>query len=340
MCKLKNIFIVINDISKVGGISRVALNLYTELKKYYDVKIITGNLNKDNFDYYKNAEKDLINLNIGSPHKLSSRIKLLFWYINFYRKIKKLNINKQDVVIGIETYINFIGSTLNSKKILTEHTSFKRRFFTQLLKFIFYKRADYLVVLTEDDKKFYKKFLDNVLVIPNFIYPSDKVSLLNTNHILYVGHINEGKGKKFLCEIIKHTSWDYKLVGNGDIECFKNLKNVILKGEILDVEKEYLSSDIFIMTSKKEGFPMVLLEAKNYGLPIVCFDIPGTRAIVRDNIDGFLVEFGNINKFIEKVDLLMRDYNLRKKFQIEAKKDIKKYYPNKVIKKWKKIIEY
>ena len=337
---MKKIYITINDVSKIGGISRVALNLYSELKKFYDVKIITGNLNKDNIDYYKNAKQDIINLNIGSPHQLKSRIKLLFWYIDFYKKIKQLNINKQDVVIGIETYINFIVSNLNAKLILTEHISFNRKLFTQILKFIFYKKADYLVVLTKEDAKFYKKFLDNVLVIPNFIYPSDKVSLLNTNNILYVGHINERKGKEFLCEIIKHTSWDYKLVGNGDVECFKNLKNVILKGEILDVEKEYLSSDIFIMTSKKEGFPMVLLEAKNYGLPIVCFDIPGTRDIVKNGEDGFLVEFGNIDEFIKKIELLMNDYNLRKKFQLNAKNNIKKYYPNKVIEKWIKIIEY
>jgi len=336
---MRDVYIVINDISKIGGISRVALNLYRELKKHHRVKIITGNVYNENENYYHFANEDIINLDIGSPHVLNSRFKLLLWYLKYYKKLKKLNL-ENPVFIGIETYMNFLVVNLKGKKILSEHTSFHRRFLTRLLRRFFYKKADYLVVLTENDKKKYESFLKNVKVIPNFVYPFDKISSLKNNNILFVGHLNLTKGIDFLREIIKKSPYNFTLVGKGDFEYFKGLKNVILKGELSEVEDEYLNADVFIMTSRKEGFPMVLLEAKNYGLPVVSFDIlTGPREIVKDNKDGFLVPFGDIEGFLQKLDILMRDYNLRKEFQKNARENIKNYYPEKVIKKWLKIIE-
>ena len=336
---MRDVYIVINDVSKIGGISRVALNLYKELKKYHRVKIITGNINIANKDYYDFAKNDIINLNIGSPHALNSRFKLLLWYLKYYKKLKRLNL-ENPVFIGIETYMNFLVANLKGKKILSEHTSYHRRFFTRLLRRFFYKKADYLVVLTEYDKKKYESFLKSVKVIPNFVYPSDKVSSLKNNNVLFVGHLNLTKGIDFLREIIKKTPYNFTLVGKGDFEYFKGLKNAVLKGELSEVENEYLNADVFIMTSRKEGFPMVLLEAKNYGLPVVSFDIlTGPREIIKDKKDGFLVPFGDIDGFVQKLDILMKDYNLRKEFQKNAREDIKNYYPEKVIKKWLKIIE-
>jgi amylovoran biosynthesis glycosyltransferase AmsD len=347
----KSIYIIINDISKIGGLSKVALNLYNEFKKAgYKIKIITGNLDENNEKYYYKVKNDIINLNLGSVHKISNnKFKLIKWYYNYYKALKKLNI-KKSTIISIETVINFITVlSLNKKNkvIGTEHLSFKRRQITQLIKKILYPDLYKLIVLTKTDKKLYNDFgLNNVEVIPNFIYPSEKVSNLNNKRILFVAKLEKIKGVDLLVEIIKQVNnkeWKFVIVGDGIYREYlkKELKsyNVEIKGQLLDVEKVYLNSDIFILTSRKEGFPMVLLEAKNYGLPVVSFDIPtGPKEMIKDGEDGFLIPFKDIDLFVEKLNLLINDEELLKNMAEKSKKSVYQYYPQKVMQQWFQII--
>ncbi len=179
---------MINDISKVGGLSKAAFNLYKLFKENNkEVKIITGNLDKKNEKYYKFALEDIIDLNLGSVHKISNnKLKLIKWYFNFYKSLKNLNL-KNDTIISIETFINFLSILAlnkNNKVLATEHSSFKRRKITQILKKKLYFKAHNLVVLTKYDEQLYKEIgIDNVIIIPNFIEISKEVSNLNNYNI-------------------------------------------------------------------------------------------------------------------------------------------------------------
>lgn len=345
------IYIVINDISKVGGLSKAAFNLYKLFKENNkEVKIITGNLDKKNEKYYKFALEDIIDLNLGSVHKISNdKLKLIKWYFDFYKSLKNFNL-KDDTIISIETFINFLSILAlnkNNKVIITEHTSFKRRKITQMLKKILYSKANKLVVLTNTDKQLYEKFgINNVLVIPNFIEISQKVSKLNNKNILFVGNLSRVKGVDFLAQIIKkfdNQNWKFTIVGDGPKKetLIKELKNynVDIKGEVLNVKKEYLNADIFILPSRKEGFPFVLLEAKNYGLPIISFDIPtGPKEMVDNGKDGFLIKFGDVDGFVKKLKLLTNNEKLLKEMGKNSKKSVYKYSKEEIMKKWFQII--
>ena len=345
------IYIIINDISKVGGLSKAAFNLYKLFKENNkEVKIITGNLDEKNKRYFEFAINDIISLNLGSVHQISNnRLKLVKWYFDFYKKLKQLNL-KNKTIISIETVINFLSILAlrkNNKIIATEHLSFKRRRITQIIKRFLYPKAYKLIVLTDTDKQLYEKFgIKNVLVIPNFIEISKEVSLLNNKNILFVGKLDVIKGVDFLVEIIKkfnNQNWKFTIVGDGpkkeQLKAELKNYNVEIKGEILDVKKEYLNSDIFVLTSRKEGFPFVLLEAKNYGLPIISFDIPtGPKELINNDIDGFLIDFADVDEFVRKLELLTSNERLLKEMGKNSKKSAYKYSKEEIMKKWFQII--
>ena len=346
------IYLVINDISKVGGLSKVALNLYGEFKKNgYETKIITGNLDDANECYYEQAKADIINLGLGSVHCLAeNKIKLLKWYYEFYKALKREKI-KDATVIGIETVINFITVLAlhngRNRLIGSEHTAFQRRGITQFLKKRFYPTLNRLVVLTEMDRALYEAFgLKNVTVIPNFIENALDVSSLEHQKILFVGNLERVKGVDLLIDIVKkfdNKAWRFVIVGKGELQ--KELKeallgyNVDIKGEILDPKEFYLNADIFILTSRKEGFPMVLLEAKNYGLPIVSFDVQtGPKEMIENSKDGFLVPFGDVEMFVERLQVLTKDHRCLQKMAQKSKESVVRYTPEKVMRKWFQII--
>ena len=94
------------------------------------------------------------------------------------------------------------------------------------------------------------------------------------------------------------------------------LANIInLKGVTNDIVKEYQKHSIYLMSSRSEGFPLVLIEASSCGLPIVSFDCPsGPSEIVEHGGNGFLVSpVGNIDAMANRVMQLMADKSLRQK---------------------------
>ncbi|HUS10558.1 MAG TPA: glycosyltransferase, partial [Pyrinomonadaceae bacterium] len=84
----------------------------------------------------------------------------------------------------------------------------------------------------------------------------------------------------------------------------------------------YQRASIMLMGSRLEGFPMVLLEAKSYGLPVVAFDCPtGPKEIVRHEIDGFLAK--QPDEFAAAVQLLIEDPDLRERMGKSAVEDVR-----------------
>jgi glycosyltransferase involved in cell wall biosynthesis len=85
---------------------------------------------------------------------------------------------------------------------------------------------------------------------------------------------------------------------------------------------------------------MVLLEAMASGLPCVAYDCPcGPRAIIQNNENGFLVENGNLDTFVQKIELLIEDENLRIQMGQNAKNSISKYDLYIIMMQWKKLFE-
>ena len=109
-------------------------------------------------------------------------------------------------------------------------------------------------------------------------------------------------------------------------------------GRTSEVQKYYKSASVYVMSSRFEGFGFVLIEAKEFGLPIVSFDCPyGPGEVIRNGIDGLLSKPENVDDLSEKLLILMKDSTLRKKFSQNTLQD-ERFEQETVLPKWEKVI--
>lgn len=141
----------------------------------------------------------------------------------------------------------------------------------------------------------------------------------------------------------KRTDWKLKIIGEGgDMKNLQNLAtelgifdSVVLSGYSSDVAGEMQKASVFAMTSLYEGFGLVIVEAMSCRLPVVSFDTKyGPRDIIRDGVDGFLVENRDEKVFADKLYQLMSDAELREKMAANAEERAKEFDVNKIAARW------
>lgn len=353
------------SINTGGGTERVLVNLANELTlRGYIIEILTQNIgNNKIYDLNKSIIVKRILYDIFFQrfnHLLLGRIlnKLIGGLILQY-SLNAQNIANTKAIISFSNSItiNLYKTKYKVKIIAFEHWPYwKAKKNTKLLKKInkIYPKLKKVIVLTEEDKKNYQILGCNVSVIPNaYSYFPDFQSNLTTHNVLSIGHFNDQKRRDLLVKSWKlvndkHPDWTLTIIGDGSLkfECIQliyklNLQNSI---KIVDPNKNinnyYIQSSIFVLSSEFEALPLVLMEAKTFGIPCISFDVEtGPKEVIRDGIDGFLVPFLDINGFSEKICLLIEDLELRKKMGVSGRNDSKiKYDPFYVYKKWDNLL--
>lgn len=195
------------------------------------------------------------------------------------------------------------------------------------------KKADAIVTLTNADKKLYEEHLHlrcPVVAIPNPMRTPEPEPVYDAeSHIIISsGRLTYQKGFDMLVNVAarvlpNHPDWQWWILGEGEDRPMLEQKiaeagigdQLILKGRVDDMDGYYRKAAMFVMTSRFEGLPMVLLEAKAYRLPIVSFDCEtGPVEVVQDGINGYLTILGDIDGTAERIMSLMKNRNLREGF--------------------------
>lgn len=228
---------------------------------------------------------------------------------------------------------------------------FLRRFISKiwmqhLLKKI--RRLSAFVVLSYEDAGHWTA-LNNVRVIHNPLsfYP-DEASPLTNKQVIAVGRITYQKGFDQLIEAwnlvnMRHPDWTLRIYGGGEVKDLQKMINNLgltdtcfLEGGIANIGQKYKESSLFALSSRYEGFPMVLVETMAYGVPAVAFACPcGPRDIIKDEEDGILIENGNTSLLADGICALIEDENLRKRLGANARNNIKRLEIDHIAQEWK-----
>jgi glycosyltransferase involved in cell wall biosynthesis len=182
------------------------------------------------------------------------------------------------------------------------------------------------------------KAINNIVLphgVPDY-YPrfrKSRSAKINTPTLLFVGALAETKGILVLldtCRILRDSGQKFKarFVGHFESQAFRNSANLTIAryglhecvefAGVLTGEKKWLAyseADIFCFPSfyENESFGLVLLEAMQFELPVVATHWRGIPSVVEDCKSGFLVPIKNSRVFSEKVAILLRDAELRKR---------------------------
>lgn len=209
------------------------------------------------------------------------------------------------------------------------------------------KRLDQFVVLSHEDLEAWTE-LDNVIVIPNSIpyFPSSS-STCKGHKVIAVGRYTYQKGFDMLIDAWRIVSqrypdWKLNIYGSGDNEIYQSLADSKQVGDSIcchsavnNIYEKYLESSIFVLSSRYEGFGLVLAEAMSSGIPVVTFTCPcGPKDIVTDKVDGLWVEPNNVNDLADKICYLVEHEDERIKMGEEAAKSSKRYCQNIIMKQW------
>lgn len=357
-----------------GGADRVVIEKANYLAEHnYDVTIVTDS-QQERAPFFPISPKVKLHdlaIDFEKEYKYNPLIRI-FIYLNLMKKYERvlkkyLYQEKPDIVITtLGRNMDFLADIKDgSIKIGESHIAkpYIRNFHLLESKGPIYrligkiwmrkisnncKKLDALVLLTKDDAKNWEG-TTKTQIIPNPLpfAPFSKNTCENKQAI-FVARMSEQKGYEYLInawEIVyaKHPDWILNIYGDGEekeiIQKTINQKGlssvIILRGTTTNIQEKYLESSICILSSKYEGFGMVLLEAMACGVPCVSFDCPyGPSDIIKNGEDGFLVEHLNTNALAIRICNLIENDALRKEMGNAARRNIQRYDKEIIMKEW------
>ena len=231
----------------------------------------------------------------------------------------------------------------------------------------FYGRCCAAVVQTKAVHEFVKPLVGQrpVYIIPNAVSPNllkavDSTTRLPVSdlaerpcRLVAMGRLARQKGFDILIDAFatladRHPNWRLDIFGEGPLQETLRLQivrlgleeRIHLPGWTDDRLAEFSRADLFVLSSRYEGFPNVLLDAMACGLPAVSFDCPsGPAEIIRNNVDGLLVESENVNALADALNQLMADGSTRSDYGVRATDVIQRFSADRFYACWDAVFE-
>ena len=220
------------------------------------------------------------------------------------------------------------------------------------------KDVPFRTVLTKADKEFIGKRMQNVFVMPNPL-AFDPLSSVpeKQKYILACGRLDvwDVKGFDLLIKAwskiaSKHTEWILRIAGSGSERAKEQLNKMVQENQIIDridflgfrndVVDLYKESEIFVLSSRYEGFGMVLVEAMSQGCACVACDYKGRqKEIITNESEGLICNADDAEALSQALDLMIKDEKYRKQCQINSLKRAAFFSVSNTIQRWDSIFE-
>ena len=349
---MEKIALVISSLSSGGG-ERVVATLSQEFAKRYDVTVIL--FDSANIDYKYGGEI----IDIDCPEKTSFLGKTYNLLKRAYR-LKKLFRQKQfDHIFGFMESANYPSILASRDTIASLHIDFHfLNPIERLLVSNIYPLAKAIAPVSDDIATTLEQDLrlDNVTRIYNPV-PFDELEELAAvplghpkKFLIAVGRLTYQKHFDLMIDAFAESkaqeNCDLIILGEGELraDLEQQISNLDLKGKVhlpgrLKNPFNYMkNAEFMVLSSRAEGFPMVLIEALSLDCPVVATDCPtGPREIIEKDLNGLLIPMKNKEVLTQSIDTLFFDQDLRQSFSEKARGSVNHLSVENICKEWIKL---
>jgi glycosyltransferase involved in cell wall biosynthesis len=356
---LKKLLYITTNIQGSGGVSRVlSVRLNYLIKTYgYEVHVIATN-NKSNTFFFKFNDRIIF-------HNISIRCFKL-WHLPMYKRTLQHVLDQvaPDIIVNCDNGLKgaLLPYLINTKASLVyEMHASKDLLYNEGLTNLKFKLANYFVqktmghyerfvVLTESHTKEWKGRYIEVIHNPISINLS-KALVPKKKVVLAVGRFSFEKGYGRLLQVwskvfSKFPEWTLAIYGDGSkTACHHLLKQLELSDTVKlydatkKIEQAYIGASVFVNTSLSEAFPLTMIEALHFGLPVVAFETIGAKQLISDNENGYLIPQNDEEYFIRKLQHIMSNDEIRNVMSYNATKSVEKYHLETIMNQWHQLFQ-
>lgn len=349
---MEKIALVISSLSSGGG-ERVVATLSQEFAKKYDVTIIL--FDSTNIDYAYGGKI----IDINCPETLSYIGKTYNLLKRAYKLKKIFHQKKFDHIFGFMESANYPSILASRKTIASLHIDFN--FLNPIERFLvsyIYPLAKTVAPVSDDIATTLKRqlSLDNVTRIYNPV-PFDELQELSAEpleqprkFLVAVGRLTYQKHFDLMIDAFAESKaqqdCDLIILGEGElrseleqqVQRLDLLNKVHLPGRLKNPFNYMKHAEFMLLSSRAEGFPMVLIEALSLGCPAVAADCPtGPKEIIQKGVNGLLIQMENKAELTESIDKLFYDDKLRQSFAEQSRESVNHLSVENICQEWIKL---
>lgn len=330
---------------------------------YHVIIVSTDKPNSQDVQFNVSSKIKCYTLKGNRIERKLSRMKFTSKYPFF--KYKSILIRHHiQLIVDVDVHLSLITTKVVSKDkvriVSWDHFNYERYLAKPShipLHECFLNSIDKLVVLTKSDMRDYIEKEKLPLSLVTQIYnPSpienDTFIKHESHKVLAIGRLEEQKGFDLLLDAWKiieanGCDWQLEIVGDGNLReklelqsCKLGLKQVVFSPFSQDVRTKYEKASIFVLSSRYEGFGLVLIEANSMSLPLVSFDCKyGPSEIIQNGENGFLVPANDTKAMASKILALVNDDHLREEMGRKGFFMSQKYRVDNIVKQWIDLFE-
>lgn len=361
---IKEVKFFVLDITLKGGIERFVANMAALFSiSGYGVKIYSFHHTFEKPLYVIHPSVEIVYL---STHPFKNSLYKIVTFLGCL-KLAILSRSFRQPYVAIAThpittiFLSWFCPSLLQHAIASEHSTYSaHRAWIRALRLRSYRRVKCVVTQTSDGAERFVAAGLPTAQIPNACtdftdprqwalgqrLPGHRFTCLSVGRFEGVKQLDHYIEMAYLVhQKIPHIQ--FKLVGAGPMEAPLReriqqcgLEKVFcVHAPTLNVNKFYANAEAYLITSESEAFPMTMIEALSYGVPVVAYDqLVGPKEIIVDGYNGFLCEQNNPTALASKVLDMYRKPKLCQKLQCNALRSAQAFHHETIFKKWLEIL--